>query len=390
MTRTRTRTVPAQASGGLKVMRWGPYPQQTGVFGGGIGGYARYNSQALRSWLADEVEFCPVPMTVPTFRNTWLFMGDLAVRFVRDVVTLSTSLLLHRPDVLHVTALYRRSIYREAFAVWLARRLRVPVFYDIRAGIFEPFVEGAGPLGRYLARYVVTRSDRIAIQGRNLVPFIQEHYHREATWLPNCFLDEDLERYSPAPLDPLSAGEPLCIAYLGYLSRAKGVDVLLEAARILCLSRPVRITLLGHPAPEIGPVLERYVGVANLEVHAPGRVDLPDVLQTLRKQHIFAFPSRFFGEGHPNAVNEAMAMGLPVVASRQGFLGDIITPDVGRLLEDAEDADELARVLAEMAADWPALQGMGRNARRRMETDFSGSQVLKTTLRIYQACARAS
>lgn len=373
----------------LRVARWGPFPHENGVFGGGIGGYHRYNSQALRSWLADEVEFLPIPMTVPRFRQPLLFAAHLPVRFVIDVLVISWVLAVRRPDVLHITAQYRRSITREAYAVALAKFLGVGTFYDIRAGVFEPYFRSAGVGYRRLAGWVVRTADAVAIQGRETVAFMRETFGREVAWLPNCFLTDDLRDYPAAALRQPSAHEPLRLAFLGYLLPAKGVDVLLEAAYRLSRERPVSLTLIGHPSPGIRAQLEEAVARQDdaFTLIAPGRVPLDDALRLLAKQHLFVFVSRFFGEGHPNAVNEALAMGLPVVASRQGFLADVVTPEVGRIVRDPEDVDELVGLLRELASDWPALQAMGRSARDRVRSVFSDEVVLRTTLALYEQAA---
>lgn len=371
------------------ILRWGPYPHEAGVFGGGMGGYARYNSQALRSGLASEFDLRPVPMSVPRFHRVALALLHLPLRMVVDVVTISMALFRWRPDVLHITALYWRSIYREAYAVWLARRLGISSLYDIRAGTFTTFIERGTWLERRLGRYVLRRATMVSAEGRPMLRAIREAADVDATFLPSCFLDQDLVAYEPAELHNPPASEPFRLAYMGYVMSAKGVDVLLEAGRRLSEKTPVHVTLLGAVAPAFRGTLDAYMEqqTDRFQVTAVGRLGFDEVLQHLQQQHVFVFLSRFFGEGQPNAVTEAMALGLPIVASRNGFLEDLVSSDSGVLVDDPEDPDRIVEVLEDLRSDWDRLRSLGDGARARIEQRFVASVVLETTAQLYRSCA---
>lgn len=374
-----------------KVLLWGPYPGQGQVFGGGIGGYARCNAQMLRSFLSVENELIPLQMTVPRFRNKLLATLHLVPRMLIDMVVTTAALLWHRPDVLHITALYWRSIYREAWATAVAKLLGVDVLYDIRAGTFENFTLESSSLDRRLLDYVMANATAIAVEGLRYRTFVADTFGRDATWAPNFFLDEDLHRYVPAPLHEPLPGEPFRLGFVGYLIPDKGVDVLLETAWQLAKEIPVELTLVGHVSPQIAPILADYQRRARdgFRVVSTGRLELDEVLATLQKQHVFVFLSRFFGEGHTNAVNEAMAMGLPVVASRQGFLGDVVGDDCGVSIADAEDVGAIKAVLRGLYDNWDDLKAKGRGARRKIETTFNGDVVLRATGDIYEELTAA-
>lgn len=369
-----------------KVILWGPLPHRNGVFGGGIGGYARCNSQMLKSFLARRFEVLPVPMTVPRYMGRVGQALDLVPRFARDVLRIGAALFRERPDVLHITALYYRSIYREAFAVWLAHRLGVAVYYDIRAGKFEHFYQNAPGVERALLRYIVRNADDIGVEGRRYLDFVSATFGRQAVWVPNFFLDDDLLRFDAAPLDRPEDGEPLRVGFVGYLIPEKGIDVLLEASYRLSRERPVEVTLIGERSARIEQALDRAEARQDgrFTVRTPGRLELDAVLAELRNQHMFAFLSRFHGEGHSNAVTEAMAIGLPVLSSDNGFLADVVTPECGVVLRKESSPEEVCSAMRTMQADWPALQAMGRNARTRVRTAFNEGTALAATAAVYR------
>ena len=180
--------------------------------------------------------------------------------------------------------------------------------------------------------------------------------------------------------------------FLGYLIPEKGVDVLLESALRLSADIPVRVTLIGQVAPGFRATLERYRDLQSerFTVVATGRLEFEDLLAELRRQHAFVFLSRFEGEGHPNAVNEAMAVGLPVIASRQGFLADVVDETCGVLIDDPQDVTAVSAVLAGLYRDWDRLRTLASGARKRLTDHFSEGVVLERTAGVYDACVRGA
>lgn len=372
-----------------KVLLWGPLPGSGQVFGGGIGGYARCNGQLLRSSLREQFALQGLAMTVPRFANRLAATLDLPFRLLRDLARLSWALWRQRPQVLHITALYWRSIYREAWAVFIAKRLKVAVLYDIRAGTFSAFCQRARWFERPLLHYIMRRADAIAAEGERDIPLIQARFGRQARWVPNFFLFD--RPYPTAPLRQPAADAPLKLAFVGYLLPEKGVDVLLEVGWRLSQRRPIELTLIGAPAPAIAPILQRYLARQSerFRLILTGRLELAPLLAQLTEQHLFVFLSRFFGEGHANAVTEALACGLPVIASRHGFLAEVVTPDAGLILDDPQDVAAATEVIWALSQDWPRLQALGAGARARVEAAFSDQVVLPKLAALYGELAGA-
>ena len=98
----------------------------------------------------------------------------------------------------------------------------------------------------------------------------------------------------------------------------------------------------------------------------------------------FVLPS--LTEGTPNGIVEAMACGLPVIASAIGGVTDMITPETGLLVPAGEPA-ALADAMKRLAADRNLREEMGRAARRRYEEVFSPESVLPLMLNTYRRIA---
>lgn len=104
----------------------------------------------------------------------------------------------------------------------------------------------------------------------------------------------------------------------------------------------------------------------------------------MRSLDVLVLPS--LTEGTPNSIIEAMAHGLPVVASAVGGIPDMVTEETGLLVPPGE-TDALAEALIRLASD-PALRlRMGRAARARYEKFWSPQAVMPVLLQTYERIA---
>jgi glycosyltransferase involved in cell wall biosynthesis len=113
----------------------------------------------------------------------------------------------------------------------------------------------------------------------------------------------------------------------------------------------------------------------------PGeREDIPDLLRSL---DIFTLPS--IAEGISNTILEAMASGLPVVATRVGGNPELVDEGITGLLPPASDPAALAAAL-QTYLDHPALVARhGQAGRKKIESTFSMDAMVKGHLAVYDA-----
>jgi teichuronic acid biosynthesis glycosyltransferase TuaC len=138
---------------------------------------------------------------------------------------------------------------------------------------------------------------------------------------------------------------PYTVAGLGYLIPRKNYALLLQAFARARLPGDARLVIGGH-GPEHGR-LRRLANGLRLSDRVDFRGDLRrgDVLTLLQGADLFAHPSD--GESFGVVLIEAMALGVPLLATESGGPQDIVTPDVG-LLTPVGDVDAFATGLSEM------------------------------------------
>ena len=165
--------------------------------------------------------------------------------------------------------------------------------------------------------------------------------------------------------------------YVGALRKVKGADLLAEVARITySTDRSVHFLVVGPGKPgEFG--LEKLPNVT-----CTGGIPPHDALAIYRHCDIFVLPSR--SEGRPNALLEAMASELPVVATRLPGVIEVVTDESG-ILVDAEDAFALAKGICRLARDPDSRKAMGQKAARRIaELSLDWGSSVKKYLQVYK------
>jgi glycosyltransferase involved in cell wall biosynthesis len=153
--------------------------------------------------------------------------------------------------------------------------------------------------------------------------------------------------YWSEPVAPITRAEPSHVVLsVGRLDPVKGHDVLLHAfARVLPDVPPARLVIVG--AGGFRGTLERLASALGIAARVTFAGELPaaDVRAQMAGARVFVLPSR--SEGLPLAPLEAMAAGLPVVATRVGGVPEAIAPGSG-VLVPAEDPAALAGALREV------------------------------------------
>lgn len=181
--------------------------------------------------------------------------------------------------------------------------------------------------------------------------------HDQADYIPNGI---ELERFSAArqPNDALTVG------MVGSLTSVKNPELFVRAAAKVIEEHPtVRFMHIGK-----GPLMDDMHTLAReLEIDDSitfyGQRD--DVSALLGRMDIFALTST--SEGMPNAVMEAMAAGLPVVATDVGDCRELITDGENGLIVPTGDVNALASALIRLIEDAELRRRMGRRSHERIQ-----------------------
>lgn len=191
----------------------------------------------------------------------------------------------------------------------------------------------------------------------------------------------DTVRFQPSA-PPAESHLPVVIGSIGRMQSVKDPMNLVEAFLELRqqMAQPIRLHMVGD-GPLHDQVRQRLqqAGVMD-ECWIPGHRD--DIPECMAVMDIFALPSR--AEGISNTILEAMAAGLPVVATDVGGNGELITSQTGQLVA-AADSRALAAGLRYYAEQAEVRQDAGRQARQRCLEQFSLESMVANYQTLYQS-----
>lgn len=169
---------------------------------------------------------------------------------------------------------------------------------------------------------------------------------------------------------------------VAHLRAQKGVGDLVEAARRVRSAVPdATFTVVGRGDVDAYRRCAQSMGVDGA-VRFVGEV--PDVASYLAEADLFVLPS--WWEGLPNAVLEAMAAGLPVVATAVGGAQEPIVDGVTGRLVPPHAPEALARAVVEVMTDPARARAMGAAGRARAAAEFSVDRMVREHLDLYARC----
>jgi starch synthase len=173
----------------------------------------------------------------------------------------------------------------------------------------------------------------------------------------------DTQFFSPPPRP---AEAPLFRAcYVGRVQVTKGVGYLLQAWKRLALSG-AELVLIGEVSPDIRPFLKTYV---DSSVRIVEKMSPEEIAACYRESSLFVFPS--VSEGLAEELLEAMASGLPIVASDMSGATDCIVNGEQGWIVPTRDVDALADTIRWCFKNPNESRAMGLAARARIEDQFT-------------------
>lgn len=175
------------------------------------------------------------------------------------------------------------------------------------------------------------------------------------------------------------------VLFLANVIRRKGIFTLLDAFDEVARAVPEAELVVAGGGGDLDEVRERASRMPACRVRIVGRVDRGDVPAMMRAHAVYCLPS--YGEPFATSILEAMACGVPIVATRAGGVPHMVTSAGGRLVTP-RDAPALAAALVEILTSPELQRSMGRHNRVRVETEFEAETAVDRLEDAYEAVLR--
>lgn len=290
-------------------------------------------------------------------------------------VGLPLAVLRSPVDVLHATF---------TLAPWCPARRVVFTVHDVCPDVHpEFFPAGVRRRFRWLVQQGIARAARVAVPSDATRLELLDRYRVDparVVVIPNGVRTR-LAPTHEAPADVDTRGWPRdFILYVGRFHARKNLERLLDAFARLRARRKISLVLAGR---ELWTGDRIAVRIRELrlqdDVFCPGHVSDAALDELYRRARVFAFPSLHEGFGIPPV--EAMARGVPVLASRRSAMPEVLGD--AALLVDPFDVDEMAEGLGRLLTDEALRADLIARGRARARL-YDWPAIARRTLRVYE------
>jgi glycosyltransferase involved in cell wall biosynthesis len=230
-------------------------------------------------------------------------------------------------------------------------------------------------LGEFLLKRITLADRLITVCAQSTEEALQAGFSsRQVVQIPNGVDTTYFKVLTPV-------AELRAITFIGRLDHLKGVYVLIEALKKLKDDGvDAHLNVIGDgPDRDKLQNLSRDVGV-NDSISFCGAVE--EIIPYLQKSTLFVLPS--LSEGLSNVLLEAMACGLPIIATRVGGNIDLIRDGENGLLVEPENSEQLSAAIKKILQDKDLAQKLGMEARKTAEEKFSMEIITNNYVSLYQ------
>jgi glycosyltransferase involved in cell wall biosynthesis len=242
-------------------------------------------------------------------------------------------------------------------------------------------------VGTFMEDEAIGRADRLLAASRSIAEFTAGRGVTARDQIDVVLGAVDTELFSPAAAPAIPTGE-IRLLFVGSIVANKGVRTVCDAFLRLAPAHPeLSLTIAGEGDEEMAAQMQVDAARAGLadRLELLGFVEHAELPALYRSADLVAAPSQFEG-GLGMVYLEAMASGLPVIATAAGGAAEAVLDGETGILLERGDVPETAAAIERLAADASQRRRMGAAARLRAEREFSGERYAE---RVAEAYGRA-
>ena len=233
-----------------------------------------------------------------------------------------------KKSVVHIAGFSGSMVYWTLLLIKISKWLGFKTVYELRGGGIIEHYRSNSNLYRWCFEQAINNVDCVFSQGEANRQLIEEiKPHTDFYYYPN-YVEEGF-----MPIDlPNKPKDTINLIYFGRLSHFKNIELIVDIFNEARSSTDaiMTLTIIGNPESE-----DYFSKIKDKVSHSPYTSSITlktrcehDVLKRyLNDMHFYIFPTQEGGEGHSNALTEAMAWGIVPIATTQGFNKDVIDCD---------------------------------------------------------------
>ena len=316
--------------------------------------------------------------------------GYFKEHFVEMGVPFYDDVMRHKYDVLAYRSLKRIIDQERIDLIYTLAHPNTIIFSSlarrtgaVRATVLSIHASGSFRGGRLLPRYLdpfLSGIDRYIVVAHEHKRYLAEEEGLDESKMTVIHNGVDLAKYHPGSPNPERRAAlglpPSCriVIAVTQLNPRKNIDKLLEAMTpLLKGDNELRLVIVGDGQERQN--LESLAAAMDIGDRVVFTGLREDIDRILRESTMLVLPSRPGSETFPNVVLEAMATGLPVVATNVGSVMELVRPGQTGALIPHSDVEALRNAIDELLSDTAQLEAFGKAARRMVEESYDLEQM---------------
>jgi glycosyltransferase involved in cell wall biosynthesis len=274
------------------------------------------------------------------------------------------------PEIVHaqdfcmgISAFLAKKVFKIPFIIW-----------GRGEDVYHPLLQQ-----RISNKLILQNSRQVISLTKNMQNEIIKRYGIQSIVIPNGFDIQDLTILKGTP-EKKSGHQN--VLFVGRLHPVKGIKHLIIAMKdVIAINPAARLILIGEGNEKENLVtLSMQMGIQK-NVQFIGEVPHDEVFNYMQQSDLFVLPS--LSEGFPGVFLEAMACGLPIIATRVGGIPEILTDNINGYLVEAEDPENLANKIILLLKDDRLRKKMSDNNRNEVKK-YSWDNICIKLEKIYE------
>lgn len=335
-----------------------------------VGGIARW-TEAFLNYFDGKLEAEIVDNSLfPSKKSRISVILSQVKRSISILSDLSKKIRAHRFDVAHInSSCTRLGVIRDYICAKKIAKKKIPIILQCHCNIEDQL--GTSSLSNRYFKKLVCISERVFVLNSKSLDFVMRVSNGKGEICPNFIAKE---RVLTAPK---SISEDIGqITYVGHMYKSKGVFEVLELAKAF---PDISFKLVG-PCTEF---LETKTDIPQ-NVFFTGPLDANGVIHTLDESDVFVLLS--YSEGFSNAMLEAMARGLPIIATNVGAARDMIEGNGGVIV--ALDDRQAAKTAIEYMRPKSIREQMSVGNLEKVRKEYTSEAILVKLEGVYASIAK--
>jgi glycosyltransferase involved in cell wall biosynthesis len=284
------------------------------------------------------------------------------------VLSFPLVLLRKRSDIVHINTASYWSFWENAFYLLVSRAFSRKTILHIHGGGFKEFYQDSNCFSKFLIRKTLGLSHEVIVLSPSWGKFLEGLLAKDRIAVIENFVD--LSQFHTYVRKYDASKRPITVLFVGgTAAKEKGLyDIINAIPLVLEQYRDILFVFVACSSISELRIFSEKEPMAS-HTRLLGYLHGDEKLQIFFESDIFILPS--YGEGLPITILEAMATGLPVIATSVGAIPEVIEDGKNGFLIEVGDYMDLAKKILTLARDIKLRQEIGKNNLKKIERQYN-------------------